>query len=112
MVSGQEQEALVLVAGALAGDDPTQERKSPLKARGETANTDAAAPLLDQMRELADERYLRADARTTRLMDWIGATCFSDGDWNNERVIVFTEYRATLDYLDEILTTPRPGWPR
>ena len=41
----------------------------------------------------------------------IEATCFPNGEWNNERVIVFTEYRATLDYLDEILTAPRPGWP-
>ena len=111
VVSGQEQEALALVAGAFAGGDPTQERESPLRPRGATANTDAAAPLLDQMRALADERYRRADARATRLMDWIGETCFPDGDWNNERVIVFTEYRATLDYLDELLTAPRSGWP-
>ena len=111
VVSGQEQEALALVAGALVDGDATQKREMPVGTRGAAASTDAAAPILDHMRALADERYRRADARATRLMDWIEATCFPNGEWNNERVIVFTEYRATLDYLDEILTAPRPGWP-
>ena len=98
-VTGQEQETLALVAGAFTEGDPA------------TASTDVAGEILQKMRALADERYRRADARTARLMDWIGETCFPDGEWNNERVIVFTEYRATLDYLGEILAAPRPGWP-
>ena len=44
-------------------------------------------------------------------MDWIGEVCFPDGEWNDERVIVFTEYRATLNYLDEMLTAPHPDRP-
>ncbi|MCY3850320.1 MAG: helicase-related protein [Acidimicrobiaceae bacterium] len=52
-----------------------------------------------------------ADAKTTRLLGWIGEICYPDGEWNDERVIVFTEYRATLNYLDEILTTPHPDRP-
>ena len=104
-VSEQEQEALALVAGVLADED-----MSP-RAGDSTAPSDAAPSVLDQMRVLADERYRRADARASRLLDWIAETCFPDGNWNDERVIVFTEYRATLDYLDELLAAPRPGWP-
>lgn len=37
--------------------------------------------------------------------------CFPDGHWNDERVIVFTEYRATLNYLFEMLTTEHPDRP-
>ena len=44
-------------------------------------------------------------------MDWIGETCFPEGEWNDERVIVFTEYRATLNYLDEMLTGSSPRSP-
>ena len=69
VVSGQEQEALALVAGALVDGDATQKREMPVGTRGAAASTDAAAPILDQMRALADERYRRADARATRLMD-------------------------------------------
>ena len=111
VVSGQEQEALVLVAGALAGDDRRRNASHRLK------------------RVVRQRTPMRLGRSSIRCASWptnatagrtpgprgswagIGETCFPDGDWNAERVIVFTEYRATLDYLDEILTTPRAGWP-
>ena len=110
VVSGQEQEALALVAGAFASNSE-QEPALPALTSSAPANANAAAAVLERMRAFADERYRRADARTTQLLEWIAETCFPDGQWNNERLIVFTEYRATLDYLDEILAAPRPGWP-
>src|SRR5690606_18976246 len=72
---------------------------------------DAAKSILEQLRVRADERWRRPDAKTTALLDWIGQTCFPDGEWNDERVIVFTEYRATLNYLDEMLNAPDPNRP-
>ncbi len=110
-VSGQEQEALALVAGALTAVDAEQEEVLLARMRARALTVDAAAPILDQMSVRAEERWRRADAKTKRLMAWIGETCFPDGEWNDERVIVFTEYRATLNYLDEMLAAPRPGWP-
>jgi len=110
-VSEQEQEVLALAAGTLANFDPDQEQVLLARMRARALDIDAAAPILDQMRSRADERWRRADAKTKMLMDWIGDTCFPDGKWNDERVIVFTEYRATLNYLNEVITTPRPGWP-
>ena len=111
VVSEQEQEALALAADALDSIDPEREQELLARMRARTVHIDAAAPILDQMRAMADERWRRADAKTLRLADWIAETCFPGGEWNNERVIVFTEYRATLNHLDDILAAPRAGWP-
>ena len=110
VVSEQEQEALALAAGVLDSVDPEREQELLARMRARTVHIDAA-PILDQMRTMADQRWRRADAKTRRLVDWIAETCFLEGEWNNERVIVFTEYRASLNYLDEILAAPRDGWP-
>lgn len=67
--------------------------------------------VLEQLRERADKNYRRPDTKTKRLLDWIGGVCYPDGVWNNERVIVFTEYRATLNYLHEMLTAEHPDRP-
>ncbi len=110
-VSGFEQEALALAAAALPATDREQEEVLLARMRARTVHLGAAGTLLEQMRIRADDRWRRADAKTKRLMDWIGETCFPDGEWNDERVIVFTEYRATLNYLDEMLVAPHPGRP-
>ena len=110
-ISEQEMEALALAAGALPDYDGEQEQVALAQMRARSLSFDSAAAVLEQMRQRADDCWRRADAKTQRLMDWIGETCFPDGAWNDERVIVFTEYRATLNYLDEILTAPHPDRP-
>lgn len=110
-VSQQEQEALALAAGALPQLDREAEEALLARMRARTVHIDAAKPVLEQLRVRADERWRRPDAKTAALLDWIGATCFPDGEWNDERVIVFTEYRATLNYLDEMLSAPDPNRP-
>ncbi len=110
-VSEQEQEALALAAASLPEVDQAEEETLLARMRTRTLNVDPAKPILDQMRVRADDRWRRADAKTERLMEWIGEVCYPDGEWNDERVIVFTEYRATLNYLDEILTAPHPDRP-
>jgi hypothetical protein len=37
------------------------------------------------------------------LIDWLKATLRPDGKWNEERVIIFTEYRATQKWLFDLL---------
>ena len=44
------------------------------------------------------------DARLTALLKFLDATCRPDGTWNNERVVVFTEYAATLDWIVRVLS--------
>ncbi|MEH0625046.1 DISARM system SNF2-like helicase DrmD [Streptomyces stelliscabiei] len=47
----------------------------------------------------------RPDSRLQALIGFLDATCRPDGKlWTNERVVVFTEYAATLDWITGVLT--------
>ncbi len=45
-----------------------------------------------------------ADSKARALVDELTRICRPDGAWNDERVVVFTEYRATQDWLHGLLT--------
>lgn len=45
----------------------------------------------------------RPDSRLAALIDYLNAILRPDGTWTNERVVVFTEYAATLRWIVEIL---------
>lgn len=46
----------------------------------------------------------RADSRLDRLISFLDAVCRPDGKtWSNERVVVFTEYAHTVDWLTRVL---------
>lgn len=46
----------------------------------------------------------RADSRLDRLISFLDAVCRPDGRaWSNERVVVFTEYAHTVDWLARVL---------
>ena len=46
----------------------------------------------------------RADSRLDELVDFLDAVCRPDGKlWTNERVVVFTEYAHTVDWLTRVL---------
>jgi len=57
--------------------------------------------LLKRLAELADPASI--DSKAQKLIDWIEANLRENGTWTRERLIVFTEYKDTLDYLHEIL---------
>ena len=46
---------------------------------------------------------LRPDSKAKRLIDWLNRTLRPNGQWNNERVLIFTEYRATQKWLHGLL---------
>ncbi|MFZ4659649.1 MAG: DISARM system SNF2-like helicase DrmD [Caldilineaceae bacterium] len=46
---------------------------------------------------------LRPDSKARRLIAWLHATLRPQGRWSNERVIIFTEYRATQIWLFGLL---------
>lgn len=47
----------------------------------------------------------RPDSRLERLIKFLDAVCRPDGNtWTNERVVVFTEYAATLDWITRVLS--------
>jgi superfamily II DNA or RNA helicase len=69
-----------------------------------TGPTGKELDLLDAMLAWARTAADREDARTTRLLDWVQEQVMPDGAFGDERVIVFSEYRATQRYLQERLT--------
>jgi superfamily II DNA or RNA helicase len=59
--------------------------------------------LLDRLIAWATRAAVTEDARTTRLLDWVCEHVKPGSRFTDERVIVFTEYRATQRYLQERL---------
>jgi superfamily II DNA or RNA helicase len=59
--------------------------------------------LLDHMRAWAQKAVAQRDCKTRTLIDWLRDIVKSNGRWSNERAILFTEYRATQKWLQEIL---------
>jgi SNF2 family DNA or RNA helicase len=59
--------------------------------------------LLKQLREYAAKTSLRPDSKAQTLINWLKHTLKQGGEWNEERVILFTEYRATQKWLYDLL---------
>ena len=50
-----------------------------------------------------------ADSRLKALIDWLDGVCRIGDTWSNERVVIFTEYADTLDWLAEVLRSQGYG---
>jgi len=59
--------------------------------------------LLTKMRQWADSAEARPDSKAQQLIQWLHSTLKPQGRWNRERVIIFTEYRATQHWLYDLL---------
>jgi len=63
--------------------------------------------LLKQMRTWAESARSKGDAKVATLIDWLRAIVKpkdgpkENGGWSDERVIIFTEYRATQKWLQD-----------
>jgi SNF2 family DNA or RNA helicase len=78
-----------------------------------------AAPLEKEQREMLDELTSWAekekngvDAKAITILNWLDGHLKTDGEWNDKRVILFTEYRATHVWLEGILTAHGYGGER
>lgn len=83
----------------------------------ETANQDAvgaATPLireitpqeqalLERMRTWAERAAQIRDSKAETFIRWLKAIVRPGGKWSDERVIIFTEYRATQNWLNTLL---------
>lgn len=96
--------------------DETEEGKVEQPEMQTLQKTKNALPPLSE-EDLGDLEWLsswgqryhaRPDARLGTLIDYLKATCRPDGEWNNERVVVFTEYVDTLVWIRDILR--QKGW--
>lgn len=59
--------------------------------------------LLRHLGEYAAKTSQRADCKAQTLINWLKTTLRPGGGWNDERVIIFTEYRATQKWLFDLL---------
>ena len=59
--------------------------------------------LLKQMKSWAESACARLDAKAKELIRWLHQTIRPGGKWSKVRVIIFTEYRATQNWLHEKL---------
>jgi len=79
--------------------------------------TDEERGVLDRLRSWADRARAHPDPKARALFDYLERTCHSkaaDGGvaWNDERVIVFTEYRDTQVWLFNLLSQNGLGGER
>lgn len=61
--------------------------------------------LLDELRTWAETASRRPDSKAKELLNWINTYIRPNGQWSNQRVIIFTEYRTTQKWLYELLAT-------
>jgi superfamily II DNA or RNA helicase len=109
------------LAEALAWDgdpDPGEdEREAELDLLGRAAALVAAPDeteewLLEELTAWARRRAEPADSKAEALVAELTRVCRPDGAWNDERVIVFTEYRDTQVWLAGILASRGLGGDR
>ena len=75
--------------------------------------TEEERRLLNEMRAWAQEASHRVDSKAGAILDWIEDNLKTDdGQWNDRRVILFTEFRTSLQWLHEILATRGYGGDR
>lgn len=74
--------------------------------------TDEESRLLSRMRDWAQKASHRTDSKANAILDWIETNLKTGGQWNDRRVILFTEYRTTHQRLHEILATNGYGGDR
>ena len=70
--------------------------------------TDEQKGMLDHLTHWAESAKNRKDAKAEAILSWLEIYLKTDGEWNGERVILFTEYRATHAWLHGILASE--GW--
>jgi superfamily II DNA or RNA helicase len=89
------------------GNDEVQEESSQDAVEGATRLfrelTEEERALLRTMREWAADAVRRPDSKTKELIRWLNETVRSDGKWSDTRAIIFTEYRATQNWLHGLL---------
>lgn len=61
--------------------------------------TEEEEQLIQSLKEYGHRAAAIADSKAKKLIDWIKEELQSDGDWNEHRVLIFTEYRDTQKWL-------------
>ena len=89
-----------------ANDDEYEEAATgAVEAASPLLNTITAQEhaLLKKMRDWAERASNIRDSKATTFIQWLKDIVRPGGKWSNERVIIFTEYRATQNWLQTLL---------
>jgi len=68
--------------------------------------------MLNELRSWAQTAKNQVDAKAKAILDWLTSNLKTDGQWNDRRVILFTEYRTTHQWMHEILSSHGFGGER
>lgn len=74
--------------------------------------TDEERKTLDRLRAWAESAKNRPDSKAKAILAWLAAHLKPGGQWNDRRVILFTEYRATHTWMHQILSSHDYGGDR
>ena len=68
--------------------------------------------LLNELRGLAQNAANRPDAKAEAIVSWLDTHVRSEGEWSDTRVILFTEYRTTQQWMQQVLASHGFGGER
>ncbi|MDO3530866.1 DISARM system SNF2-like helicase DrmD [Ralstonia pseudosolanacearum] len=68
--------------------------------------------MLDDLRAWAQRTRNQADSKAQAILGWLTANLKTNGEWNHRRVILFTEYRTTHQWMHQILASHGFGGER
>lgn len=68
--------------------------------------------MLEELTKWAEKAKNKVDSKAEAILEWLDTRLKSNGTWNDKRVILFTEYRATHAWLEQILTSHGYGGER
>ncbi|MDH8458286.1 hypothetical protein QIG84_27975, partial [Klebsiella pneumoniae] len=67
--------------------------------------TNEQKQILDVLRQWAQVAKNQVDSKAKAILDWINTNLKTNNQWNEYRVILFTEYRTTHQWMHEILAS-------
>lgn len=68
--------------------------------------------ILDRLTTWVEKSKNRVDTKAIAIIKWLESHLKTNGEWNRKRVILFTEFRATQVWMEQILTTHGFGGER
>jgi hypothetical protein len=71
--------------------------------------SEAQKDMLDRLSAWAEKSSHREDSKAKAILDWLSVHIKVDTQWSDKRVILFTEYRATHTWLQQILASKGYG---
>jgi superfamily II DNA or RNA helicase len=100
---------------SMLDDEPLADAEDGALAVAGRFTPEAGADELDLLRRMdtwSRAHEGRPDAKAIQLLAFLDAVCRPGGFWTNERVVVFTEYRDTQRWLEQLLRSHGLGGDR